>query len=569
MDNKDIIRELRITANLMELHDENEFKVRSYRNAIYNIERLPEPLEVLELKELEKVNGIGKSIASKIYELNSTGKIETSENLVKITPPGILEMLNVKGIGLKKIKTMWQILGITSIAELQQAINTDKVRNLKGFGSKIQEKFGEIIQYYLSNKKKLNYAKAEAIGIQLIDELKDKKSVSKIEFTGELRRKMEVVECISIILSTSETDDVINELQNIRYLEVNMQISSPNRIKGIFQDTKTSFEIFISAPKDFERNLLLTTGSNEHLAKSIKSLRIWQQAMNSDNNTEKDIYAASGLHFILPELRENFIEWNEDISDQLIKMEDLKGILHNHTTYSDGKHSLKEMATYCQSLGYEYLGISDHSKAAAFYANGLDEDRVKAQQDEIDELNSSLTNFKIYKGIEADILPDGNIDFEPETLATFDFVVASIHSVLNMDIVKATDRVVKAVNNPYTTILGHMTGRQLLIREGYPLDHKAVIDACAENGVIIEVNAHPNRLDIDWRWIPYALEKGVLISINPDAHEKDGYHDMYYGVSVARKGGLVSSKTFNTFSNADVAGYFEKRNNRAVKLLAS
>lgn len=569
MDNKDIIRELRITANLMELHDENEFKVRSYRNAIYNIERLPEPLEVLELKELEKVNGIGKSIASKIYELNSTGKIETSENLVKITPPGILEMLNVKGIGLKKIKTMWQILGITSIAELQQAINTDKVRNLKGFGSKIQEKFGEIIKYYLSNKKKLNYAKAEAIGIQLIDELKDKKSVSKIEFTGELRRKMEVVECISIILSTSETDDVINELQNIRYLEVNMQISSPNRIKGIFQDTKTAFEIFISAPKDFERNLLLTTGSNEHLAKSIKSLRIWQQAMNSDNNTEKDIYAASGLHFILPELRENFIEWNEDISDQLIKMEDLKGILHNHTTYSDGKHSLKEMVTYCQSLGYEYLGISDHSKAAAFYANGLDEDRVKAQQDEIDELNSSLTNFKIYKGIEADILPDGNIDFEPETLATFDFVVASIHSVLNMDIVKATDRVVKAVNNPYTTILGHMTGRQLLIREGYPLDHKAVIDACAENGVIIEVNAHPNRLDIDWRWIPYALEKGVLISINPDAHEKDGYHDMYYGVSVARKGGLVSSKTFNTFSNADVAGYFEKRNNRAVKLLAS
>ncbi len=570
MDNKDIIKELRITANLMELHDENEFKVRSYRNAIYNIERLPEPLDALDLKDLEKVNGIGKSIASKIHELNTHGIMETKEDLIKITPPGILEMLKIKGLGLKKIKTMWQILGVTNIAELQIAIRTDKVKNLKGFGSKIQEKFGEIIEYHLSNKQKLRFSKAEAIGKKLLEGLAGFKSVIKTEFTGEIRRKMEVVDSVSVILSTSEPDAAIKIITEIDELEVNMKSSSPKRINGELRETNTPFEIFISSPDEYERDLLISTGSNGHLSRPGRPLRIWQQAMDPKNKTEKEIYNASGYPYILPELRENFIEWNkEDISDQLIKMEDLKGVLHNHTTYSDGKHSLKEMVSYCQSLGYEYLGISDHSKAAAFYANGLDEDRVKAQQDEIDQLNSSLTDFTIYKGIEADILPDGNIDFEPETLATFDFVVASIHSVLNMDIVKATDRVIKAVNNPFTTILGHMTGRQLLIREGYPLDHKAVIDACAENGVIIEVNAHPNRLDIDWRWIPYALEKGVLISINPDAHEKDGYHDMYYGVAVARKGGLITSKTFNSFSNLEIEQHFESRRSRAAKLMAS
>jgi len=566
MDNKDIVNVLRSTANLMELHDENEFKIRSYRNAIYNIERIGDPLESMELKDLEKVNGIGKSIAAKIYELNRSGKIEVHEELVKITPPGILEMLSIKGLGLKKIKTMWQILGVTNIEELQEAIDSDKVENLKGFGSKIQDKFLEVIQYYLSNKQKLHFSKAELIGNKLLEEFNENLAVKKVQFTGELRRKMEVVVIVSIIISTTDKEKVIRNIEGMDDLLVNKEESSPYRIKGLLMETQSPFEIFLSGPDVFEKDLLITTGSLGHLAHVEKPGRIWQQAMISGIKTEEEIYSDSGLPYILPELREDLIEWNaKNTSAKLIEMEDLKGILHNHTTYSDGRHSLDEMVSYCQSLGYEYLGISDHSKAAAFYANGLDEDRVKAQQDEIDRMNDTLDNFKIFKGIEADILTDGSIDFDNEILASFDFVVASIHSVFNMDLVKATDRVIKAVNNPFTTILGHMTGRQLLIREGYPLDHKAVIDACAENEVIIEVNAHPNRLDIDWRWIPYALEKGVIISINPDAHAKEGFHHMYYGVAVARKGGLTRDKTFNALSKVEVSDYFDKRRKHAVQ----
>jgi len=565
VDNKSIIKELRATSNLMELHDENEFKVRSYRNAIYNIERTADPLENLDLSELEKVNGIGKSIAAKIHDLNTIGKLEVYDDLVKITPPGILEMMSIKGLGLKKIKTMWQILGITNIQELQEAIDAEKVKNLKGFGSKIQEKFGEVIQYYLSNKTKLHFSKAEKIANALIKQLTAKSFIISAEVTGEIRRKTEVVSIISIIIKTMDKSSCIGLLKKIEDLEINDE-SGPFRIQGILNASQTPFEIFISHPDDFERDLMISTGSVKHLAHKNGDFRLIQKVIPSKGITEKEIYKSFGYQNIVPELREDFIEW-QPLNDELIELDMLKGILHNHTTYSDGRHSLAEMVEYCHSLGYEYLGISDHSKAAAFYANGLDEDRVKAQQDEIDKIQEIYSDFKIFKGIEADILPNGDIDFEVETLSSFDFVVASIHSVLNMDIVKATDRVIKAVNNPFTTILGHMTGRQLLIREGYPLDHKAVIDACADNNVIIEVNAHPNRLDIDWRWIPYALEKGVIISINPDAHEKTGYHDMYYGVAVARKGGLTKKNTFNTRSKEEVTMYFNDRNTRIAERL--
>ena len=235
----------------------------------------------------------------------------------------------------------------------------------------------------------------------------------------------------------------------------------------------------------------------------------------------------------------------------LVKLADLKGVLHNHSTYSDGKHTLEEMARYCQSLGYEYFGITDHSKSA-FYANGLVEDRIRQQHAEIDELNRKLAPFRVFKGIESDILTDGSLDYDEDVLKTFDFVIASVHSGLGMDEEKATKRLIRAVENPYTTILGHLTGRLLLRREGYPVDHRKVIDACVANGVIIEINASPWRLDIGWQWLPYCMEKGVMISINPDAHEKNGIHDMVYGVNVARKGGLIRAMTFNALPLAEV-----------------
>jgi DNA polymerase (family X) len=245
-------------------------------------------------------------------------------------------------------------------------------------------------------------------------------------------------------------------------------------------------------------------------------------------------------------------------NDELVTWDNLKGILHNHSTYSDGKHSLERMATFCKELGFEYLGIADHSKSAG-YANGLSVERVFEQHREIEKLNQQLAPFKILKGIEADILGDGSLDYDNAVLATFDYVVASVHSNLTMNYDKAMSRLVRAIENPYTTILGHPTGRLLLSRDGYPIDHKLIIDACAANKVVIEINASPWRLDIDWRWIGYCLEKGVMLSINPDAHETDGYFDMHYGVAIGRKGGLTSNMTFNAMTLTDIEVYLKNK----------
>ncbi|MBA3972450.1 MAG: DNA polymerase/3'-5' exonuclease PolX, partial [Bacteroidetes bacterium] len=314
-------------------------------------------------------------------------------------------------------------------------------------------------------------------------------------------------------------------------------------------------EFITCADKDFYLRLFETTASVDHLMQlSIKPIP-------ANYHSEEEIFASIKMQYIQPELREGRTEVSLAQGNkipELIEMKDLRGILHNHSTYSDGMNTLADMAIYCKELGYEYLGICDHSQSA-FYAEGLKPDRVLAQHAEIEELNKKLFPFKIFKGIESDILNDGSLDYSEDILKTFDFIVASVHSNLKMNEEKATTRLIKAIENPYTTILGHPTGRLLLSRAGYPIDHKKVIDACAANGVIIELNAHPYRLDIDWRWIPYCLEKGVKISINPDAHEKSGYHDMYYGTCVARKGMLTKDMCFNSLSLNELERFFSNR----------
>jgi DNA polymerase (family 10) len=301
----------------------------------------------------------------------------------------------------------------------------------------------------------------------------------------------------------------------------------------------------------YEREQLLRTGPAEHL----DELDIDPE---EPIESEKALYEDRGLPFILPELRDLPMETSTKIdTTQLVQWNSIRGILHNHSTYSDGIHSLEEMAIACRDLGMEYLGMCDHSKSA-FYAGGLSIEKVMQQHAEIDKLNAKLGPFKIFKGIESDILSDGSLDYPNEILETFDLIVASVHSILNMDIERATKRLITAIENPYTTILGHPTGRLLLSRKGYPIDYKKVIDACAANGVIMELNAHPYRLDIDWRWIPYCMEKGVHISINPDAHKKEGYSDMQYGVNVARKGGLTNDFLFNGKSLNEMINFLSK-----------
>lgn len=534
MTTEEIAQQLKLTAQLMELHEENPFKVKSIANAAFKLDKTDIMLQGLSLQELEKIEGIGKSIASKINELQTTGTLKELSDMLNRTPLGVVDMLGIKGIGPKKVGQLWRELQIESVGELLYACNENRLTALKGFGAKTQEQVKKQIEFHQSNQGKFHYASLEDYANQLVEQLKKKYNTTLVSLSGAMRRKNEIIEQIDIVIATEQSVNE-QELENKYGVKLN---------------------IITCKPEEFYATLFKTTAHADHL-KQLAELYIQHPS------SENDIYKAHQLSYIEPELREGLMEIELariNKLPQLIEFTDLRGILHNHSTYSDGIHTLKEMAEHCKLLGYEYLGICDHSQSA-FYANGLKPERVQEQHQEIDQLNKQLHPFKIFKGIESDILNDGSLDYSSDILQTFDFIVASVHSNLKMTEEKATARIIKAIENPYTTLLGHPTGRLLLSREGYPIDHKRVIDACAANGVVIELNAHPYRLDIDWRWIPYCLEKGVKISINPDAHEKNGYNDMKYGTYVARKGMLTKEMCFNSLGREEITVYFDKKKN--------
>jgi len=402
----------------------------------------------------------------------------------------------------------------------------------------------------LDNQGWFLYAKVLPFAETLFKQLQTSLPNHQISFTGDFRRKMEVLQKVAILIDA----DIDTIHQSVATIHSDYNIQVVDNTLSFTDENACPFIIFATSKELFAKDLLLTTGSQAHL-ELLKEIQTEIPALA----TEEAIYKALGLEYIEPELREGLDEVQlakENKLPTLITFEDLKGTLHNHSTYSDGVHTLAEMARYSkEELGLEYLGICDHSKTAV-YANGLSIERLEQQWAEIDALNQKLAPFKIFKGIESDILSDGSLDYPDEILAKFDFVVASVHSNLKMEEDKATARLIKAIENPYTTILGHPTGRLLLSRAGYALDFKKIIDACAANKVVIEINANPLRLDLDWRWHRYALEKGVLLSINPDAHRTEGLHDMQYGVFVGRKGGLSKDKCLNAFSLAEISDYF-------------
>ncbi|MBN8703556.1 MAG: DNA polymerase/3'-5' exonuclease PolX [Bacteroidetes bacterium] len=530
MTNSEIADTIKLTAQLMELHNENPFKIKSLNNASFQIDKQPVALENSTKDEIEKLPGIGKSIAAKIDELNRTGQLAELTEILSKTPSGLLEVLRIKGLGPKKVSTLWNDLGIESVGELYYACIENRLITLKGFGTKTQEAVKKSIEYIQANKGKFLYAHAEVIANSVVEELRKKHK--KVELTGEIRRKNEIINSIDIVVESIDTIELPS-------------VSIPIKI-NIIPATQNSFH----------STLFETTATSAHLEKSE-----YNKLGTKNFASEEEIYKQLNLQYIEPELREglNEIELAKTNSiPKLIETTDLKGVLHNHTTYSDGIHTLEEMATHCKQLGYEYLGICDHSQTAV-YAGGLKPEAILKQHAEIDILNEKLKPFKIFKGIESDILNDGPLDYPEELLKTFDMVVASVHSSLKMDEERATKRLLKAIENPYTTILGHMSGRLLLSREGYPLDYKKIIDACAANKVVIELNANPHRLDIDWRWINYCLEKNVLISINPDAHEKDGFQDMYYGVCVARKGMVSAQTCLNAMSLNEISSFLKNK----------
>lgn len=532
----------------MELHNANPFKTKSYANAAFRLDKLGLNLVEIPAGELEKIEGIGKSIAEKIIELRTQGSLKELQELLKQTPEGIIAMLAIKGLGPKKIEVIWKELGIESVAELYYACNENRLVEAKGFGYKTQEEVRKAIEFALANQGKYQYASIEKFAEELVEQLKP--FTGKISLTGAIRRKCEVIEELEMVAADADRSKLIAALSahNINTEEEKNEYWSGRTEGGL------KIDIHFCNSTDFYTCLFQTTAHPNHL-KLLGSLPA--KAYTS----EEEIYTALSLPFIAPELREGLTEIDKAKSGQLktlIETGDLKGILHNHSTYSDGIHSLRDMALYCKELGYEYLGMADHSKTAV-YAKGLSIERVLEQHAEIDHLNKELAPFTVLKGIESDILGDGSLDYPEEILKTFDFIVASIHSNLKMDLDKAMSRLIPAIENPYTTILGHPTGRLLLGRAGYPVDHKKMIDACAANGVVIELNANPNRLDIDWRWIDYALNKEVMISINPDAHKKEGYNDMYFGVCAARKGGLFKEMCYNALSLEEIKKHLAQR----------
>ncbi|MFA6275291.1 MAG: helix-hairpin-helix domain-containing protein [Pedobacter sp.] len=557
MENKTISRTLRLFSQLMELNDENPFKIRSVANAAFKIDKLPFPIAKKPFEEIDKIDGIGKSIAAKIIELLETGSIQELENSLQQIPTGVVEMLSIKGIGAKKVGIIWHDLNIENVGELYYACNENRLIEAKGFGLKTQEEIKQKIEFRMAANGKMLYAHVEGIITQLSTELSlwlnKVDTLPLIGIAGEFRRCVEIIEEAVFIIGSDDVASLVEKIYSFELLEFK---NTQGNIFTAYTESGLQISLSIVQKSDFYLQYFKLTGNKNHVNEVLTL------AGNGPFESEEEIYSNAGLDFIEPELREGLDEIElakKHLLPNLITYADLNGSLHNHSDWSDGVHTLEEMAVYCKDdLKLEYLGICDHSKSA-FYAKGLNEQRVYAQHQQIAELNIKLAPFKIFKGIESDILNDGSLDYSDDILKTFDFVVASVHSNLRMDEEKATTRLIKAIENPYTTILGHPTGRLLLSRKGYEIDYKKVIDACAANNVVIEINANPLRLDLDWRWHRYALEKGVLLSINPDAHRKEGFHDMRFGVMVARKGGLTAEKCLNAFSLAEITNYFNQK----------
>ncbi|MCB9080732.1 MAG: DNA polymerase/3'-5' exonuclease PolX [Lewinellaceae bacterium] len=549
MTNKAIAQAFQELANLMELHQENPFKIRSYQNAYITLRKLTEPLSEMSVEDISAIKGVGAAISGKIQELVQFGKMETLEKYRAKTPEGIQEMLMVKGFGPKKVQVVWQDLGVESIGELLYAINENRLLELKGFGAKTQEELRRQLSYFQRTKHQFHYGALIGTAEALVRDLQEALPETLVSLTGAIRRCDNVLDGIDILIGQETLP-----AGNAQWDTLQLTLAGEGTWKGSTAD-EIPVTVHLCAPEQWGSRLFTTTGSPSFLQAFTQEFSIPTVAV------EDEIFRLAGLPAIAPEMRED--DWSVALAKAhnlpaLLVEKDIRGVVHAHSTYSDGIHTVAEMAAYSRAQGFDYLVMTDHSQAA-FYANGLSVERVLAQHAEIDQLNRELAPFRIFKGIESDILSDGSLDYEEEILQQFEVIIASVHSGLKMDREKATQRIVRAVENPYTHILGHPTGRLLLSREGYPLDHRRIIDACAANGVAIELNASPYRLDLDWSWIPYALEKEVWISINPDAHSREGIHDIRFGVCSARKGGLPAASCLNALDAAAFATLIQRK----------
>lgn len=553
-DNYTIADNFSLLSKLMDVHGENSFKAKSYATAAFTVEKLPLQLQDTPAEEISRIKGIGESISKSIQEMLQTGQCTQLETYIQKTPPGILEMLKLKGLGPKKIATIWKELEVESLGELLYACNENRLMLLKGFGQKTQDSVKQSIEFYFSNRDRFLYAEVEALSVSVEKELQKLLAPAAVSLTGHIRRTEIIIDEIELVAAVSST-----ELQHKLSTVPSLTFVEETPASLLWQhEQKVKIRVYTSSADDFGKTLFATTADSNFLEHFSEGGGL---AALPAGISETAIFQYSGLDYIDPCLRNNkkIIDLAKDQQlPDLIRTSDIKGIIHAHSTWSDGEHTLEQMALAAKEQGFEYLVISDHSRSA-FYANGLSIERIQAQHAEIDELNKKLAPFRIFKSVESDILNDGSLDYPDEILASFDMVIASVHSNLKMNEEKAMARILKAIENPYTTILGHMTGRLLLSRNGYPVNHQQVIDACAANNVVVELNAHPRRLDIDWQWIPYATAKNVMLSVDPDSHSTTGYKDIHYGTLAARKGGLTAAQNLSSLGAAELDAWIKNK----------
>ena len=550
-------------ARLLELKGENPFKIRAYTHAVRALEILSEPVETLVAEErVSSVDGIGKAISEKITELVQTGRLAYYDKLRDEFPPDILTLFDIQGLGGKKIKALWDALRIDSVTKLERACKSGAVAELPGFGEKTAANIIKAIEHMRKHAGEFRFGDIAALAEGLLEDLRGHPDVNLAQIAGSYRRKKEIVRDLDFIVSSRNAESVMTYFTSHPLVESILAQGATKSSVLLKSGIQCDLRVVSGAEYPFALNYF--TGSKEHNVRMRSRALSKGWSLNEyrfsaaegrelreplpEIHEENDIYRALGLDPVEPELRENRgeIEAAEHHKlPRLVEWTNLRGTFHNHTTASDGRASLEDMIAAAKELGLEYLGIADHSKSS-FQANGLDEKRLATQVERIQELNAAETDFRIFAGTECDILKDGSLDFSNDILSTLDYVVASVHSSFTMPEAEMTERIIRAMQNPHVTMLGHLTGRLLLSREPYQVNIPAILDAAAETGTIIELNANSRRLDLDWRWWPIAREKGVKCSINPDAHTTAGLQDLLFGVGIARKGWLTKDDVINT-----------------------
>ena len=571
MDKGQVASVLEDVANLLELTGGNAFEVRAYQNGARVVENLEGDInEIVSSGKINSIPGLGKTLSARVTELVTTGQMALHVQLIADVPPGLRDMLRIQGLGPKRVRQIHDTLGIATLEDLRTAGEQGRIAGLPGFGAKSQEKILKGLLFLTEHQDNYRYDVAAAETGAIVAQLRELPQIVRLSIAGSLRRRKEVVHDGDMVASVTRDDDHAAVMEKFVSLpQVRDVIGRGDAKTSVVLQSGMALDLLVVSDEQYPYALHHFTGSKEHhldlrgRAHAV-GIKINQYGIFKDDQLipcrdEVDIYRVLGMHYIEPELREARGEVEAALAGELpilVTEDDIQGMLHVHSTYSDGQATLREMAEATLAMGKHYLGICDHSKAAA-YANGMSEATVRRQHDEIDRLNEEFAGrLRILKGTECDILKDGSLDYDEKTLATFDFVVASIHSHFQLSPTDQTRRLIRAIENPYCSILGHPTGRILLEREGYAPDLEAVIDRAGELGVAIELNGDPHRFDLDWRFHRYATERGVRIPITTDAHSPAGLLNIRYGVGIGRKGWLMPKDVLNALPVDELQAFF-------------